>query len=60
MIAETRFQPRIVECIAYAVPGPGMTLDELEAKLREAGNSVLEVDREKNQIKVLHLKPEDE
>lgn len=60
MTAGTRFQPRIVECVAWAVPDPGVSLEELEAKLRVAGNLILEIDRAGNQIKVLHVKPEDE
>lgn len=48
-----------VECEAWAIPADGVTLEELETRLCELGNKVLEVDAANNRIKVLHVRKED-
>lgn len=44
-----------VETIVWAIPSPGVTLDELIIKLTDLGYSILEVDRENYRLQVLHI-----
>lgn len=44
-----------IEVIAWATPAEGWTLDELVEEMARLGNTVLEVDRENNQLKMLHV-----
>ncbi len=46
----------IREWIVEAVPKDGMTLDELEQKMKELGNKVIE--RRANSLLMIHIKQE--
>lgn len=44
-----------VETIIWAVPRPGLSLEQLILKLNQQGFSVLEIDDANNRIKVSHI-----
>lgn len=44
--------PTKIRMYAWAIPGEGVTLKQLEAELHESGTQVLEIDELNNRIKV--------
>jgi len=44
-----------IEVFAWATPAEGWTLDELISEMARLGNTVLEVDRDGNRLKLLHV-----
>lgn len=51
----TRFGIEQIETIVWATPREGLSLDELIEKMPSLGNTVLEIDRPGNRIKLLHV-----
>jgi len=47
-----------IEAEAWAEPGPGMTLEALEAELRRLDHVIIEVDTDRGRIKVMQFKEE--
>lgn len=43
-----------VETIIEAKPGPGMSLDQLVDRLKELGNPIKEIDRERGVVLMIH------
>lgn len=50
----TGFGIEQIETIAWATPA-GISLDDLIEKMASLGNTVLEIDRSGNRIKLLHI-----
>lgn len=44
-----------IEMVAWA-SNPDLTLEELEQKVRDSGNEVLEIDKEGNRIKIGYVR----
>lgn len=48
----------IFEVWAWATPAPDVTLDALISEMAALGNPVLEVDRDNNRLKIMHVRQE--
>lgn len=44
-----------IECVGWAFPAPGCTLDMLITEVQIAGMDVLEIDRPRNRVKLMHV-----